>query len=213
MSGPPIRVLIVDDDYYVRDSLAEHLAQAPGILVAGTCSDGREALAVAGSHQPDVILMDIRMPVLDGIEATRAIHSIAPATRILALTTFDDDRSMARFFDAGGSGYLLKDTRPQPLADAIRAAHSGITVVPPDTLKRWGSPHLQLGIDNLTPRERAVLDLIAVGLTNSQVGERLFLSTSTVKTMVNSIKQKVNVRDRAGLIAFGKEVAPESRSE
>ena len=125
-----IRVLLVDDDLMVRETLAEYLA-ASGIDVIGLCADGPAAIAAVDELEPGVVLMDIRLPGMSGVDATRAILQEHPDVRVVALTTFDDDGSIAAIFDAGGAGYLLKNTRPAALAEAVRAAHSGLSVVPP----------------------------------------------------------------------------------
>lgn len=197
----PIRVMIVDDDLFVRDHLADFLASAPDFALVGTCADGVQAVALAGRESPDVVLMDVQMPVMGGIEATREISRVDPSVRIIALTSFADDTAVAEMLDAGAAGFLLKSTKAHVLLDAIRAANHGLTVVPPDTVRRWGSSALPRPVGpTLTERERQVLDLLAEGLNNRQIAQAMFLSTSTVKTHLRELMRKLDTPSRIGVV-------------
>lgn len=193
-----IRVLLVDDDLLVRETLAEYLAGS-GIDVVGLCEDGPAAIAAVGELEPDVVLMDIRMPGMSGVDATRAILQEHPDIRVVALTTFDDDESIAAIFDAGGAGYLLKNTRPAALAEAIRAAHSGLSVVPPKLMSRWSPGRAVSDPPRLLPRERQVLELLTRGLTNREIARELFVSASTVKTHITALMRKLDADNRTSL--------------
>lgn len=194
-----IRVLIVDDDLMVRQTLSEYLESAPDLEIAGLCEDGAEAVAVVGASAPDVILMDIRMPGMDGITATRAITHDYPAVRIVALTTFDDDEAIASVFDAGGVGYLLKNTRAAALIEAVRAVHSGLSIVPPTLVGRWSPARSLAEPPRLLPREREVLELLTRGLTNREIARELFVSPSTVKVHVTALMRKLSADNRTSL--------------
>ncbi|MEN0069689.1 MAG: response regulator transcription factor [Propionicimonas sp.] len=202
MAGRTISVLVVDDDLFVRQTLAEYLAATDDLVVAGVCADGAEAVEAARALRPDVALMDLRMPLLDGFDATRLILQVSPATRVLALTSFDDEDAAAGILRAGGTGYLLKSTRPQVLADAVRAAHGGITVLPADMVRRLAmtgeAPAAQ---PRLTRREHEVLAALRDGLTTAEIARDLFVSASTVKADLRSLTRKLGARNRAQLAA------------
>lgn len=197
----PIRLLIVDDDLYVRESLTDYLADAADIEIAGSCADGAEAVAAVRAAPFDIALIDIRMPVMDGLQASRAILELRPATRILAVTSFDDDQSIAEFFELGGAGYLLKDTRPGALVEAVRAAHAGITVVPPDTIRRWSVAHEPRPLPELTERELLVLQGLHEGLATREIADRLFLSSTTIKGTLSDLREKLGAPTRGHLLA------------
>nr|WP_300142251.1 response regulator transcription factor [Propionicimonas sp.] len=205
-AAPRIRVLIVDDDLFVREHLSEYLAATPDLVLLGTCTNGAEAISRVREEPPDVVLMDIQMPVMDGILATREIVQVTPTVRVLALTSFGDDDAVADMLAAGAAGFLLKSTRAHVLADGIRAVHGGLTVVPPDTVRRWGSLRQPPGGPALSERERRVLDLVAAGLNNRQIGQAMFLSASTVKSHLSDLMQKLDAPSRTGVVARAHEL-------
>jgi len=209
-----IRVLIVDDQALVRMGFRMLLDAEPGIEVVGEASDGREALSLAASATPDVILMDVRMPGLDGIAATRQLVEGSPGSKIIILTTFDLDEYAFEGLRAGASGFLLKDTRPAELLAAVRAVASGEAVVSPRVTRRMldmfgsrlpgDSPGAAL-LAALTPREREILVAIGGGLSNGEIAERFVLTESTVKTHVGRVLQKLELRDRVQAVVFAYE--------
>jgi DNA-binding NarL/FixJ family response regulator len=203
-----IRVLLVDDQELVRYGFRLALEVVPDLEVVGEAGDGAAAVAAARSLRPDVVLMDVRMPGVDGIEATGRITALLPDTRVLVLTTYDLDEYAFGALQAGASGFLLKDTRPAELVAAIQAVHRGDAVVAPRVTARLldlVAPHLAPArpdpvsaeaLDSLTEREREVLVLIAGGATNGEIAATLFLSDSTVKKHVGRVLQKLGLRDR-----------------
>ena len=207
MDGPTrISVLIVDDDLFVRESLSDFLASVEDLQLLGAYADGAAAVEAVRHRPPDVVLMDVRMPVMDGLQATRAVHEIAPGTRVLALTSFEDDEAIADMFAAGACGFLLKSTRPRALADAIRAAHAGLTLVPPAAVRRWSHPRTSTAAPTLTERERQVLDGLGQGLTNRDIARSMFMSASTVKTAVTSLMRKLEAPTRTRVVARAHEL-------
>ena len=198
-----VRLVVVDDQALVRRGFAMILDHEPDFEVVGEAGDGQEALAVCRDLAPDVVLMDIRMPVLDGVEATRLLTASSPA-RVLVLTTFDLDEYVYDAIRAGASGFLLKDVRPDDLAHAVRTIASGDTILAPAITRRLveefcsrpapGRTPAQL--EGLTGREREVLTLIARGRSNQEIAGDLFLSETTVKTHVTRIFAKLGTRDR-----------------
>lgn len=198
-----IRVLIADDQELVRSGFRLILETRPDIEVVGEAASGEQAIVLASELEPHVILMDIRMPTLDGIEATRQIIASDSKTRILVLTTFDVDEYVYEAIRAGASGFLLKDVRPADLIDAIRLIADGNALLGPTVtrrlLDRFATVDVQSDptiISSLTDRERETLQLLASGLSNAELAQRLFLSETTVKTHVSSILRKLGVRDR-----------------
>jgi DNA-binding NarL/FixJ family response regulator len=197
-------VLIADDQALVRSGFRLILETRPDMEVVGEAADGEEAVRLALELEPDVILMDIRMPVVDGIEATRQIVAADSPARILVLTTFDLDEYVHAAIRAGASGFLLKDVRPGDLVDGIRLIASGNALLGPTVTQRLlerFSSELPAGdgdetVAKLTEREREILRLLASGLSNAELAQRLFLSETTVKTHVSSILRKLGVRDR-----------------
>ena len=204
-----IRVLLVDDQNLVRMGFRMLLDAEPGITVIAEAADGREAVRLAASEKPDVILMDVRMPGLDGIAATTEILRLSPGSRVLILTTFDLDEYAFGGIRAGASGFLLKDTRPEELLAAVRAVAAGEAVVSPRVTRRMldlfgarmPSPH-SAALDTLTPREHEILLAIGEGLSNGEIGERFVLSESTVKTHVGRVLMKLELRDRVQAVIF-----------
>ena len=214
-----IRVLIADDQALVRDGFRLVLETRSDIEVVGEADDGRQAVELAIECAPDVILMDVRMPVVDGIEATRRIVAGGSAARVLVLTTFDLDEYVYAAIRAGASGFLLKDVRPRDLIDAIRLIADGNALLGPTVTRRLldrfagAGPRNEIGPDTfgtMTARELEILKLLAAGLSNAEIAARLFLGESTVKTHVSSILRKLGVRDRvqAVIVAFEAGLVP-----
>jgi len=204
---PRIRVLVVDDDLFVRESLSDYLATAPEVELVGVCHNGAEAVAAVNTAPPpDVVLMDIRMPITDGIHATRLIAESAPSVKVVALTSFGDDESIASMLAAGAVGYLLKNTRPSALVDAVRVAHRGLMIVPAAAVGRWAAGRASQTEVQLSEREMQVLDLLADGLSNRQISQAMFLSTSTIKNEVAVLMDKFGVRSRTHVVARAHEL-------
>ncbi|MGO9882716.1 MAG: response regulator [Solirubrobacteraceae bacterium] len=211
MTGEAIRVLIVDDHAVVREGLRTFLELQDGIEVAGEAADGSEALELAAKLQPDVILMDLVMPRLDGVSAMRAVRERAPRSRVIVLTSFLDDERLLPAVEAGADGYLLKDVEPAELARAIRGAQVGEAMIAPTvagrllrTLSEPRSPQPQpADAERLTRREHEVLELIAAGRSNKRIAFELGISEKTVKTHVGHVLAKLGVADRtqAALLA------------
>ncbi len=201
-----IRALVVDDQQAVRAGLAALLETQHDITVVATAADGEEAVQQSDEHRPDVVLMDIRMPVLDGILATRRICTAVEGPRVLILTTFDLDEYVYDALQAGASGFLLKDAPPQTLFDAVRVVAAGDALLAPTVTRRLIAEFARLrppqrvhtrDLDALTPREVETLSLVAAGLSNQEIANRLVLSSETVKTHVSHILRKLGLRDRA----------------
>ena len=197
---PRIRVLLADDHPVVREGLNGMLSADPGTEVVGEAGSGAEAVALARTCRPDVVLMDLRMPGGDGVEAIRRITTELPATRVMVLTTYDTDAAILRAVEAGASGYLLKDTPRAVLADAIRATARGETVLAPQVARRLVSRARQPQRESLTPRETTVLALAARGLTNAQIGRELFISEATVKTHLLRTFTKLGASGRTAAV-------------
>jgi DNA-binding NarL/FixJ family response regulator len=210
-----IRLLIVDDQELVRTGLTMILGAQDDIEVVGECADGTAAIAEAARLQPDVVLMDVRMPGVDGIEATRAILAAAPeGPRVLVLTTFDLDEHVYDALKAGASGFLLKDAPSAELVQAIRTIARGDKLLAPSVTRRMieqltprrAAEHPLAGaLASLTSKEREVLALVAKGLSNAEVGEHLFVSEATVKTHVGHVLQKLGLRDRVQAVVVAYE--------
>ena len=207
-----IRILLVDDQAIIRQGLRSMLEPNPDMEVIGEAENGQRAIEQIPALRPDVVLMDIRMPVMDGVAATQAIAQHYPQTRVLVLTTFDDDEYVAQSMRLGAKGYLLKDTEPEELALAIRSVHKGHTQLGPGLFEKAIAPistPAQPPIEpppefaQLTHREREVLRLIASGANNREIAQALYLSENTVKNYVTSILSRLNLRDRtqAALLA------------
>jgi DNA-binding NarL/FixJ family response regulator len=208
-------VVIADDQTLVRVGLRKILESEPELTVIGEAGDGEDAVACARSLRPDVVLMDIRMPVLDGIEATRRIAAAQPSTRVLILTTFGLDTYVFDALRAGASGFMLKDAPPEELVAAVRIVASGDALLAPavtravveEFARRPSSEPRQPPpeLDRLTPREREVLDLLARGLSNPEICARLVISEATTKTHVARILQKLDLRDRVQAVIYAYE--------
>jgi len=211
--GQALRVVIADDQRVVRDGLVMLVGLCDGIEVVGTAADGAAAVALADELAPDVVLMDLRMPVMDGVTATREITGRGEA-RVVVLTTYADDESIFPALRAGAAGYLTKDASAEEIEAAIRAVHRGQTWLDPTVQARLvsalgsgdpgGEPARPSAKhpDNLTPREAEVLSLIGEGLSNREIGERLFLGQATVKTHVNRIFAKIGTQSRAQAVRY-----------
>jgi DNA-binding NarL/FixJ family response regulator len=202
-----IRVLLADDQRVVREGLGTLLGLLDGIELVGTAADGEEAVALAARHDPDVVLMDLRMPRLDGIEAIRRLAERGERPRTIALTTYADDASVLGALRAGARGYLTKDAGAEQIRAAVEAVARGEAALDPAVQHHVlaaltePAPASELP-DGLTPREAEVLALIAEGLTNAEIADRLVVSAATVKTHVNHIFAKAGVRDRAQAVVY-----------
>ena len=202
----PVTILLVDDQRLMREGLRTLLELESGLRVVGEASQGQEALDQYASLQPDVVLMDVRMPVMDGVESTRQLMSQWPRCRVIILTTFDDDEYVFEGLRAGALGYLLKDVSIQELADAIRTVMAGGVLIEPSVARKVvaefarmtsSAPTTRFGLDEpLSEREIDILRLLAQGLTNREIAQRLFLAEGTVKNYVTNILSKIGVRDR-----------------
>jgi DNA-binding NarL/FixJ family response regulator len=204
-AAEPIRVLLVDDQQLIRLGFRLVLEAEPDLVVVGDAADGIEAVAAVHTARPDVVLMDVRMPRMDGLEATRRIVAEHPHVRIVVLTTFDLDEYAFAALRAGASGFLLKDAHPHQLTGAIRAAHGGDAVLAPRVTRRMlemfgdrlpSDAATDERLNDLTEREREVFVALAGGLTNAEIGAELFVSESTVKTHVGRVLSKLGARDR-----------------
>src|SRR6478735_2190101 len=228
-SENPVRVVVADDQDIVRDGLVTVLSLIDGIEVVGAARNGQEALDLVAAHRPAVVLMDLRMPVLDGAAATALLRRDHPEVAVLVLTTFDDDASIAAALAAGARGYLTKDASRTDIALAIRTVARGQSTftatvtdrlvsglgqgpsgsAPPATTP---SPAPTTRLSGLTAREREVLGLIGEGLNNAEIAQRLFSSTATVKTHINNLFAKLDLRDRAQAVRLGRDLSGGSAS-
>jgi DNA-binding NarL/FixJ family response regulator len=216
-------VLIADDQALVRLGLRKILETEPETTVVGEAADGEDAVAAARRLRPELVLMDVRMPVLDGIEATRRIIAAQPDTRVLILTTFGLDGYVYDSLRAGASGFMLKDAPPEEIVAAVRIVASGEALLAPAVTRSVieefarqapAPPTPPPAVAELTPREQEVLDLLARGLSNPEIGEQLVISEATAKTHVARILQKLDLRDRVQVVIYAYEtglVAPGSR--
>jgi DNA-binding NarL/FixJ family response regulator len=217
-----IRLVVVDDQEVVRAGFAALLATQPDFAVVGSAADGAEAVRVCRQHAVDVVLMDVRMPVMDGIEATRRILGAAAGTRIIILTTFDLDEHVYDALSAGASGFLLKEVTAERLFDAVRVVAAGEALLAPTVTRRLITEFARqrhplsrpAPLDVLTPRETEVLRLIAEGLSNTEIAQRLGVSEETVKTHVSRVLSKLGLRDRTQAVVTAYEsglVVPRTR--
>ena len=225
MSDSVVRVLVADDQKVVREGIVMLLGLLPGIEVVGAAGDGEEAVALAAVELPDVVLMDLRMPRCDGVEATRRIRAAHPSTEVVVLTTYADDDSLFPALQAGARGYLTKDAGAEEIARAINDVRAGAAGLSPQIqrrlLERFAAPSAGPDPapapavaptttsavpptlpDGLTAREAEVLGLIADGLSNTEIAARLFVSMATVKTHINNLFAKTGVRDRAQAVGY-----------
>ena len=219
MTDPKIRVLLVDDQQIIRQGLKSLLNAKPDLEVVGEAENGQQAIAQIEDLQPDVVLMDVRMPVMDGVAATRQISQQFHETKVLVLTTFDDDEYVSQAIRVGARGYLLKDTHSEDLAAAIRAVHKGYTQLGPGLMEKAMSAPSEMIVDDrpkqlppeiaaLTAREREVLSLIAAGASNREIAESLYISERTVKNHITHILSQLNVRDRTQAALFASAFLP-----
>jgi DNA-binding NarL/FixJ family response regulator len=204
------RVLVVDDQTVVRDGLILLLGLLPGMEVVGAAADGAQALELVAAHLPDVVLMDLRMPRMDGVEATRRIRAAHPSVQVVVLTTYADDDSVFSALKAGARGFLTKDAGAEEIARAIIAVRDGEAQLDPSVQRRLvealaASRPVRRTTDlpdGLTPREAEVLKLIAAGRTNAEIARELYVAESTVKTHVNNLFAKAGLRDRAQAVTY-----------
>ena len=210
----PVRVLVVDDDDLIRAGLRAVLSSDASVDVIGEATDGRDAAARAERLRPDVVLMDVRMPHVDGISATRDILASTPDVRVLVVTTFEDDEYVFGALNAGASGFLLKRTPPEELISAIHTVAAGEALLSPSVTRRVvdhmakraavGAPDEQR-LEELTPRERDVLELLGRGMSNREIAHALTVEESTVKTHVKRILMKLGLRDRVHAVILAYE--------
>ncbi|MFD0902308.1 response regulator [Actinomadura sediminis] len=216
-----IRIIVADDQEVVRAGFGALLGTQPDFAVVATADDGAAAVRACGEHRPDVVLMDVRMPVMDGIEAARRVAAAPAAPRVLMLTTFDLDEHVYDALVAGASGFLLKDVTAERLFDAVRVVASGEALLAPTVTRRLIGEFARLrprppsaALDALTPRETEVLRLVAEGLTNAEIAARLVVGEETVKTHVGRILRKLALRDRVQAVVTAYEtglVLPRAR--
>ncbi|WP_225752972.1 response regulator transcription factor [Actinotalea sp. Marseille-Q4924] len=199
-----IRIVVVDDHPVVRAGIVGLLAGEPDLVVVGEAADGEQAVALAAEVGPDVVLMDLRMPVLDGAGATERILRARSATRVVVLTTYETDADILRAVEAGASGYLLKDAPREELVAAVRAAADGETVLAPSVARRLVH-QVRHASERLTPRELEVLRGVARGRTNAQIGTDLFITEATVKTHLLRVFAKLGVDDRTRAVTVALE--------
>jgi DNA-binding NarL/FixJ family response regulator len=210
-----IRVLLVDDQSIIRQGLRALLELESDLHIVGEAENGQVALQQVELLHPDVVLMDVRMPIMDGVAATHFLRQNFPAIKILVLTTFDDDEYVAEALRLGAVGYLLKDTPSEELANAIRAVDKGYSQFGPGIVQKVmarlpdrevTSPKLPLGFAELTPRERDVLKLIATGASNREIAQQLFISEGTVKNHVTNVLSRLGLRDRTQAAIFANSI-------
>jgi DNA-binding NarL/FixJ family response regulator len=207
-----IRLLLVDDQTIIRQGIKSLLESQPDFEVVGEAENGKQAISQVEALQPDVVLMDVRMPIIDGVAATKALTQQFPLVKVLILTTFDDDNYISQGMGFGAKGYLLKDTPLEALANTIRLVNSGHTHLGPGLFERIMNQTLEVSslknltpppeLEELTPREREVLQLIASGASNREIAESLFITERTVKNHVTSILTRLNLRDRTQAAIF-----------
>jgi len=200
-----IRILLVDDHPVVRHGLRGMLDAEPDLSVVGEAASGPAGVASAAAERPDIVLMDLRMPGGDGVAATEQIVASVPGTRVIVLTTYESDRDILRAIEAGACGYLLKDASPADLADAVRAAARGETVLAPSVASTLVRQVRKPAPPALSAREAEVLRLVARGLTNADIGRQLYISEATVKTHLLRVFAKLDVADRTAAVTTAME--------
>lgn len=216
LTHPRIRVALVDDQQLFRSGLAVIIGAQPDMEVIAQAADGTEALAQICTHGPDVVLMDVQMSPMDGVEATRRIFgdgevNMGARPKVIMLTTFDWDEHAATAIRHGASGFILKDSTPEFVCESIRAVHGGSAVIAPQSLAALlrdepvSTPELPGPYLELTEREREVFNAVALGLTNQEISSKLFLSESTVKTHIGAILRKLSLRDRVQIVVYSYE--------
>jgi len=210
MISRPLRILLADDEPLFRATIRDLVNATPGLTVVDEASTGRAAVTLAAAHHPDVVLMDVRMPDLDGIAATERITAAVPAPQVLVLTTFDLDDHVYRALRAGASGFVLKSITPPHLLDAIRTVAAGEALLAPSVTRRLIAASLhryapRRTLDGVTPRERDVLRLVTRGLSNAEIEAALHISRGTLKTHIGNLLTKLRARDRAQLVIAGYE--------
>lgn len=210
-----IRLLVVDDQAAIRDALAVMLDLDPDITVVGTAANGEEAVAAVDEHDPQVVLMDLHMPVMGGVEATSRIQAARPGLPVVVLTTFEDDESILAALHAGARGYLTKDADRTKIIQAVRGAHAGQSVLDPEVQSRLltlatraPAPDPATAVP-LTAREREILDLIGQGLRNNEIARRLYITEATVKTHINNLFAKADLHSRAEAVRLALTLAGE----
>ena len=216
MNATPIRVALVDDQALFRTGIRMLIDSQPDLQFVGEAGDGAEGVELVRRHRPDVVLMDVRMPVMDGISATaKIVEDAGPdGAKVLVLTTFDFDEAAAKAIRAGASGFVLKDADPEFLLAAVRTVHAGTAVFAAsatrELLRRYDdsaerAASVPAAVDDLTPREREIFDLAARGFSNSEIAKHEFVSEATVKTHVSRVLTKLGLRDRVRLVVFAHE--------
>ncbi|MEA5620009.1 response regulator transcription factor [Cronbergia sp. UHCC 0137] len=204
-----IRVLLADDQSLVREGLSNLLKQQPDLEIVAEAENGKVAVELAHKFHPNVVLMDVRMPIMDGVAATRNLQQQLPEVKVLILSTFSDIQYLTQALKFGAKGYLLKNTRSHEIADAIRLVHQGHTHFGPGLfdqllpLVQESKPKITQELEQLTPREKEVLKLIAQGYSNREIAQKLYLSEQTVKNHVSSILHRLNLRDRTQAALIG----------
>lgn len=205
-SAPPdLRVVLADDQRIVRDGLVTLLGLLPGITVVGAAADGAQAVELVAEHAPDVLLTDLRMPGVDGVEATRRVRSAHPGTAVVVLTTYADDGAVVDALRAGAVGWLSKDADAEAIGRALRSAADGHSTIDSAALAKLVMPSVGLPAElpaGLTAREAEVLGLIAEGLSNGEIAKKLVVSEATVKTHINHVFAKAGLRDRAQAVGY-----------